>query len=323
MSVWVPNFASVPPAPSPEPSKVKTEPESRPRVSVLFNQIAPTATQASASGPAVLKLAGTFTRHRIAVTVADLKLYSPNEIEDAVMTDAVELVITTNLDLLTLNTFDGWGVSAQETAAALAKDLWDLANHPVRQSVLDLSKEIATLIAESDAKPEPKGLWSILDTALVGKIAPKVISMKDRVNLVQNKSAVLQGSMRQLESLTPRVDEVEGRRSSVTKAVKMYSVAGRFIEARLKAKPDVDPALATLQRRLESLAVTELTLAQEKSQIELLKKNTQYNSQVVMDTVVNLIPLWCSKCSIAASATPDPEAPALMSRIVRVLKGEV
>jgi len=316
--VWVPFPANNQPAAEPVRESVSISPEpAAPRVRALFPDAQHTHLEQSASTLPAPMFAGMTIRCRPAITPADIQLTSPEESDHTVIAKAVDIVLMTNLDLMHLDEFGQFGVEPQEKAAPLANELWQIANSSALRSALDLTQRIANVIAVSEIPVTEKHWYEFRKK----EAQPATRSLEDRVGEVQELSAALSKALKQLPDLALQAKNLAAQLKAVAIDVRIVLASARCILSLLKAKSSQPESIDLLERRIESLSITQLTLLQEQAQLQLIAKNLTYHTRIVMDTNVNMVPLWCAKCSMPNLSQEGPATTALMSQIVQKLRG--
>lgn len=247
-------------------------PPEKPVIKPLFEAVGPSTLAERPQGPSVLVMPGVTIRHRLTPSIEDLERMSGIK-DQAALTRARNLVMSTDTDHATASTFQDFGLEYQERFAKQSEIVMGLADHATVREVLDDIAAIEGAIHET--MRFGYGLFT-------GGKKPNHLIVADRSKHLRTLIEPCAELERQVDRLLPELEDIHC-------GVMAGTAAGRYI---LFAIPESAPAAGLLRSRVASLDTTSLGLAQMLLQSAQLKHWFSHQLQVIFDTVMNLVPLW-------------------------------
>jgi hypothetical protein len=237
--------------------------------------------------PVVLNLPGVRMRKRWEPTVEDLVKLIPRGSDDTtqVLVRAQSTIRETNTDT---DTFEDWGLVYQEQYADRSTQMLQLAMSPVVVRTVEETKSLLGLI-EADISR-----WRHIGC--------------DPTTLLATASR-LRRSIEDCEPVRCDLIRMGMALSTLASDLTASQVAGMYFLTVIPVSSSHD----TLERRVDSIAVSILGLRQMQHQAILLKNTMTYRTQVVIDVLVNMVPAWCNNRNMKNNA--------MTSTIIQKLKG--
>ena len=242
--------------------------------SVLFTgNVIAKAEKATNNGPSPL-FKDTYLRSRPTIKLQELKSqYS--KIDDIVLNQALELILTTNCDQVNQKTIINWGFSAQESYARLIEKIASISNSTLLEATKKLINEIGALIETN--------------TKTIG-IIKKLLKRTSTENVYQKiviKNELLKKNVIMLHNLLDIVAKSEKDAVSLENEIMVNIIAGNYLIQLIGAEYK-----DAFQTRITSLESLNIQFKVTKKQLELLNDTIIKIISIIQDTLAVEVPMW-------------------------------
>lgn len=240
--------------------------------------------------PVVLDLPGAKLRRRWEPSIDELKGLAP-EIQDPAAFNRARNIIGEVTDTTVFNEF---GLEYQQRHANSATQMLVLSSDPLIKRVGDGIRTITSMVDRH-----------------VG-IVNRWINQDSHVEAVTEAAKQLQQDILDCATVRKHVEGLAAGLPEIGLGIASHRVAGKYL---LMVLPE-GSSKVTLEKRTDSLVITSIANGQMRLQLQIWLSTMDYRQQVVLDTVVNLVPIWCQNRSMASTA----EAKTVTQKILENLK---
>lgn len=287
--------------PSSTPHPQTTRPKS------LFAEM-PKAAPPVMGAPAIVSFPGMFVRKRPDMTVAVLRSSNSDVTDDAVFLAALEEILHSDVEKLTVEAALEFGISEQKIFALASEQMLAVSMDPTLAEIVTLLRGIAADVRQT--ANSGNGFHRFME-ALVPSEKESEVTRLDRVT---NAS----------RTVSQKMDHLPQLRLKTAKFVKdletcLFSIQGRLVVGRwLLVTTTKKEISSVIDGRLQSLTVTRLSLLQARQQIKVVDDRIVHLITVVNTSLVNMVPAWYG-CCVAALENKTPSPTNLREKILEVL----
>jgi len=210
------------------------------------------------------------------------------------------MLLVVNLDTMQTADFTLVGLTVQNKFAATSGKMLALTSNPKLDVVNRGLREIGETLSAADLEKvfSPHEGWKKwLDRS--PSIEECKAQIKDKVEEVLDRAKSLRAEIPQIGVLAAEAEVLGQELDEILPDLEAELVVSRYLIEHLKASKEREfyaEWADALQRRVDSLLVSRITLRQAVMQLKLIRQHLRYLTETVQTALVNMVPAWCGNC---------------------------